>query len=108
MNGLWTVEFGSSAGIAGAGVAVFRDGKIMGGDSGYYYIGEYRLDSNHIVGSLNVIPFAPNIQSVFGTTGRTLKLKLDGSLASPTSATLQGYPEDMPNMKFGAKLTKRC
>jgi hypothetical protein len=79
----------------------------MGGDSGYYYIGEYQLDDNHVVGLLNVIPFLPNHQSVFGTVGRTLKLKLDGNLSSATSATCQGFPEDMPNMKFGARLTKR-
>ena len=107
MEGLWTVEFGSSAGIAGAGVAVFRDGKIMGGDSGYYYVGEYQLDGNRIVGSLNVTPFLPNYRSVFGTVGRAFRLKLDGSLSGATSATLQGFPEDMPNMKFGARLTKR-
>jgi hypothetical protein len=31
MDGLWTAEFGSSSGIFGGGVAVFRDGKIWGG-----------------------------------------------------------------------------
>ena len=30
MNGLWTVEFGSNTGMFGGGVAVFRDGQILG------------------------------------------------------------------------------
>jgi hypothetical protein len=43
MNGLWTVEFGSNTGISGGGVAVLRDGAILGGDSTHYYVGEYEL-----------------------------------------------------------------
>jgi hypothetical protein len=31
MDGLWTAEFGGSTGIFGGGVAVFKDGKILGG-----------------------------------------------------------------------------
>ena len=43
MDGLWTVEFGSSTGMFGGGVAVFREGKIPGGDGLYYYVGQYSL-----------------------------------------------------------------
>ncbi len=32
MEGLWTAEFGSSAGRFGGGVLVFGDGTILGGD----------------------------------------------------------------------------
>jgi hypothetical protein len=108
MDGLWTVEFGSSAGVSGAGVAVFQHGKIMGGDAGYYYIGEYRLDGEKLLVTLDVLPFIPNYESVFKTTGHALKLKLEGTLLSGTQAIAQGCPEGMPTLRFGAKLTKRC
>jgi hypothetical protein len=41
MEGLWTIEFGSHAGLFGSGVAVLRDGKIEGGDDSYFYLGSY-------------------------------------------------------------------
>jgi T3SS negative regulator,GrlR len=46
LDGLWTAEFGSSTGMFGSGVAVFADGKILGGDNLYYYTGEYKLQGN--------------------------------------------------------------
>ena len=52
MEGLWTAEFGSSAGTFGGGVAIFRDGKILGGDGTYYYIGEYSLAGNTLRATL--------------------------------------------------------
>jgi hypothetical protein len=107
MDGLWTVEFGSSAGNAGAGVAVFQHGKIMGGDAGYYYVGQYELNNNNLTASLDVVPFIANYQSVFRTTGKVLKLKLEGTLLNATQAIAQGYLEDTPTLRFGAKLTKR-
>ena len=41
MQGLWTIEFGSNAGVYNSGVIVMRDGKIKGGDASYYYDGSY-------------------------------------------------------------------
>jgi hypothetical protein len=46
MDGLWTAEFGSSVGMFGSGVVVFHEGKIMGGDNGYFYLGTYELNGN--------------------------------------------------------------
>jgi len=36
VEGLWTVEFRGSMGNSGTGVVILRDGKIGGGDAGYY------------------------------------------------------------------------
>lgn len=57
MNGLWTVEFGSSTGMFGGGVAVFRDGQILGGDGLYYYIGEYSLLNKTLTATIRTAPF---------------------------------------------------
>jgi T3SS negative regulator,GrlR len=107
MNGLWTAEFGSSTGMFGGGVAVFRDGEILGGDGTYYYVGRYTLTGNAFVATLIVSPFIEGAESVFKTVGRVLTLELVGSLIDQGRATAQGHPKGMPDLKFGVKLTKR-
>jgi hypothetical protein len=107
MEGLWTAEFGSNTGIFGGGVAVFQDGKILGGDGTYYYVGEYKLNGNAFHATLRIFPFIDGAQSVFKTTGRELTLELDGSLIDAGRAIAQGQPQGMPGLKFGAKLTRR-
>jgi|SRR5208283_745322 len=108
MNGLWTVEFGSSNGEFGGGAAVFLDGRILGGDGLYYYIGEYALEGKSLVATIRVSPFIEGAKSVFKTVGQDLTLKLVGAITSETSAIAQGHVEGKPDMKFGAKLTKRA
>jgi hypothetical protein len=107
MDGLWTAEFGSSAGVFGGGVAVFKDGKILGGDSLYYYIGEYKISGNLLNATLKISPFIEGAESVFKTAGRDLVLTLTGSVIAPDRVIAQGHAEGMPQLNFGAKLTKR-
>ncbi len=108
MEGLWTVEFGSSTGIFGGGVAVFRDGKIWGGDATYYYVGEFQLTGQAFHATLRVFPFIEGAPSVFKTMNRDVTLNLDGSLTDANHAIAQGHPQGMPELKFGAKLTRRA
>jgi T3SS negative regulator,GrlR len=107
MNGLWTVEFGSSSGLFGGGVVVFQNGQILGGDSLYYYVGEYSREGMSLTVTIRTSPFIEGAESVFKTIGQELTLKLEGTLTSDTSAIAQGHAEGRPEVKFGAKLTKR-
>jgi hypothetical protein len=107
MNGLWTAEFGSSAGVFGGGVAVFRDGEILGGDGTYYYVGTYTLKGDTFAATLIVSPFIEGALSVFNTVGQNLTLELFGLLIDEGRATAQGRTRDVPGIKFGVKLTKR-
>jgi hypothetical protein len=107
LEGLWTAEFGSSTGMVGGGVAVFLDGRVLGGDGGYYYTGEYVFRADTFVATLRIIPFIQGALSVFGTVGQELKLDLTGVVTPDGRATAQGHPKGMPHLKFGVKLTRR-
>jgi T3SS negative regulator,GrlR len=107
MNGLWTAEFGSSTGMFGGGVAVFRDGEILGGDGTYYYVGSYTMKGDTFAATLRVSPFIEGASSVFNTVGQELTLILAGLLTDEGRATAQGYTKEMSGIKFGVKLTKR-
>jgi hypothetical protein len=108
MNGLWTAEFGTSSGMFGGGVAVFRDGKIMGGDGTYYYIGEYNLIGKALKARMKISPFIEGAESVFKTRHRVLTLELEGSLINESLATAQGRALEMPHLNFAVKLTKQA
>ena len=108
MNGLWTAEFGTTTGMFGGGVVVFRDGIIMGGDGTYYYTGKYNLQGKTLQATLTISPFIQGAESVFKTVGQDLTLELVGSLTEEGRATAQGQARGMPSLKFGVKLTKRA
>ena len=65
-NGLWTVEFISTVNRFGKGVLVLLDGRLLGGDAGYYYSGRYEIIGNTIKGNVNVTRFDANSISVLG------------------------------------------
>jgi hypothetical protein len=107
-DGLWTAEFGSSTGMFGGGVAVFLNGKILGGDATYFYIGEYRFKgSDHFEAKIKSAPFISGAASVFKTVGQELTLEISGSFTDHDHAIAQGFATEMPNLKFGVRLTRR-
>ncbi len=66
-NGLWAIEFISTINLVGTGVLVLNDGRLLGGDEGFYYAGTYHITPpNEISAQLNVTRFNPNNISVFG------------------------------------------
>ena len=47
-DGLWTVEFSTENGEYGRGVIVIIKNRILGGDGGYYYVGDCVIKDNKI------------------------------------------------------------
>lgn len=68
-DGLWIIEFESIIQQYGKGVLVLNNGRLLGGDDGYYYSGTYRTIDNRFEGTATVIKHDPNSISVFGNIG---------------------------------------
>jgi len=79
VEGLWTIEFASPTG-SGAGVMVLKDRRLLGGDEGYYYSGEYTVDDHHISGKAEIVRFDRNYLSVFGDMD-SFTVALDGEVS---------------------------
>ena len=75
-NGLYKVEFSTALG-SGAGIVTITSGKIQGGDSRMFYIGEYSVGTD---GSFSAVvrvathSKAAGMWSVIGMDNGTLKL----------------------------------
>lgn len=99
-NGLWTVEFISPIqNRAGKGVLVISgkpsEGRLLGGDSAYYYSGHCKFDNNKISGNVIIIRHDPTGISVFGDID-SFKLSFSGQvdkLHFSAAATIDNNPQ---------------
>lgn len=83
-EGFYKVEF--SAALPGAGgVAVLRQGTIVGGDDQMLYSGRYSVsEDGSLTAQISVKAYVANANSVFNTGARPFKLSLQGTLGEST------------------------
>ena len=67
IEGLWIVKFGMPA-LWGAGVIVLESQRFFGGDSAYYYVGDYGIEGAKITahGRIARHTLVPGLTSIFG------------------------------------------
>ena len=104
LNGLWTVTFISNTNTVGAGVAVLRNGHILGGDSSYYYVGSYNLQGTHFQAEFQINHFHGVLNSIFGPL-RSIKLTIRGA-ANDTLIMAQGFDPAMPTRRLSIRLER--
>ena len=68
IEGLWIVQYEGIQG-SGGGVAVFVNGKVLGGDTGYTYEGVYAVRDNVVSARVRVSNFLPGVPNVTGING---------------------------------------
>ncbi len=104
IEGLWIVQYEGLQGNGG-GVAVFIDGKILGGDTGYTYEGAYTLQGSTLTARVHVSNFLPNVPNVLGVVGDfdlEIKAPVTGNVIRGAMA-LVGHP----GMSIVVRLTKK-
>lgn len=101
LEGLWSVEFGvPAASTYGAGIIIFFNGGIYGGDAGYYYIGKYDLDEqDNVTAHISVKHHYGPKNNVLGQGIGEIDLDLKG-VVKPDKFTVS-------NGQFMAVLTRR-
>jgi hypothetical protein len=105
IEGLWIVQYEGLQGN-GAGVAVFVNGRILGGDSGYTYEGTYAVQNNIVAAHVHVSNFLPSIPSVLGVAGDfdlQIQAPLGGNVIQGTMALVS-----RPGMSIAVRLTKKA
>jgi hypothetical protein len=80
LDGLWIVQYHGPGGVGG-GVVVFTQGQVLGGDSGFAYVGRYELSGDALTAKVTATQFDPNISSVLGVPGNH-ELLIEGKVAN--------------------------
>jgi hypothetical protein len=66
--GIYAVKFSAvSSYNFGEGLAIFKDGKINGGDLGYFYRGSYEVSDSRLTAKIKVKRWNPAVQGIFGS-----------------------------------------
>lgn len=110
---LWAVYFGDVSGPSGldpgrtnAGVAVLETQRIFGGDSQYYYVGNYAVEKDRITATVTITHFNGEGWSAFGRPLRgSLKVCLEGRREANV---VRGHmwPEANPGMRLPTMLRR--
>ena len=106
VEGLWIVQYEGMTGNGG-GVAVFIRGKILGGDTGYTYVGSYQMQGDSLKARVMVRNFLPGVPSVLGVTG-DFELNIDGTLDGDVIRGRGALPDPQQTVGIALKLTKRA
>lgn len=107
LEALWSVEFQSSFGMHGNGVAVFETGRVLGGDSTMMYIGSFRVANGVIDADIHVKKYAsaPGQTSVVGLN--EFNLKVTGK-PERDRLSLAGYVVEAPERKVTITAVRRA
>lgn len=107
LEALWSAEFSSNQGNIGAGIAVFETGRVLGGDGGFMYVGNYRVENGTAHAELKVTKYSDigNIQSIFGPLNQ-FNLTVSGP-ANSQSMVLKGHMIENPSFQITIKAVRR-
>ena len=110
IEGLYVVEFGDVA-IGGqtytywnGGVAVLETNRIFGGDSGYYYLGNYTIKDSQFEATAKIVKHNPNWEDAFGSTSPSFNVKVR---ATVNNGIIEGFVDrlDPPQARLPIRLT---
>lgn len=110
MDGLWTMRYATvdHGKWLGGGVLYARGDTLWGGDSGHYWTGTVEEKRGGIAGTLDVIKFIPEFDSICpGVTGDRFTLKFRGGDAHLDTFWAGGELKGRPEFRFAVQLT-RC
>jgi hypothetical protein len=106
IEALWSVEFISNTQIVGAGVAVLETDRIFGGDSQYFYVGDYKSERGVTTANIKVTHYAGAYASIFGPT-KEFHLTLKGT-PSRDQFELHGHVVGMRDLTISMRLSRRA
>jgi hypothetical protein len=106
VDGFWIVRF-TGAQVAGTGVVVFANGKVFGGETGFYYIGNYEADGNIFKARVMIRNFDTSIPSGFGVSG-DYEMDVSTILKSEDMMTGTAMISGQPQHSIGIQLTKKA
>lgn len=98
IEALWSAEFKDANDLmSGSGIVIFENGKVLGGDSGFTFVGNYEIKDGIGYASIRVRRYSNtiNMQSISGLDDYTLdavgKIDRNHMIFTGTSKSVPGF-----------------
>ena len=105
IEGFWIVQYEGLQGNGG-GVVLFMKGKVLGGDTGYIYMGSYQTQGQSMKARVQVRNFLPDVPNVTGVVG-DFELNIEGKVEGNV-ITGVGSVANAQAAGIALRLTKRA
>lgn len=111
VKGLYSVNFGSGTlHMEAAGVLIFENQRILGGDSNYFYTGNYEVKNGVVQGEIEVNLYGRNVSAIFKSLTRfgrrKFHMKFSGKEPRGNYMNLQNYGVEDPKKEVYVELTR--
>lgn len=101
---LWSIRFSSNSQGFGSGVIILDENQVVGGDHGYYYIGNCTFSDSTITASVTITRHNLGVTSIFGNL-ESVNLSLSGTIHGE-QIQLSGNVKEYPQMTVQATMCK--
>lgn len=105
IEAMWSARFRSNLGYQGDGLVVILNGKVMGGDSGFTYIGNCQVEKGVVTVTLKVKKYANPYGMVSVAGSDDYQLTLSGKV-DHDRIILTGHPEGASNVRLDVELNR--
>jgi hypothetical protein len=102
---LWSVRFSSDLGIHRGGVVVIEDGKILGGDSGFTYIGQLRTKRRQMIANMRVAKYVVGAPPIFGMDNFEVELTAQ---PDENQMSFTGFVVGLPQSTISIDMVRRA
>ena len=102
MEGIWYAHF-TAGPVQGDGMAVLRNGEILGGDPAHTYKGSYQEEGSNLFANVCVSPYAGS--KMPADMEHPLTFFLRGSIKGD-SASMAGHPSNRPDLVVNVDLQR--
>lgn len=106
IEALWSVLFVSNEEIWGSGVVVLETNRVLGGDSQYFYVGDYKIANGILSAEVQITHYSGEANTVFGEAS-AVKISVSGT-ANTNEFILSGHVVGSPEKLISIHCTCRA
>jgi hypothetical protein len=109
IESLYVVEFGDIGGLGyrNGGVVILETARIFGGDSGYYYLGDYSVFGDRFEASVRITKHNPAWCNAFGDDALQFDIRVLGNIEDEIiTATMERT--DRPGLSLPLRLSRKA
>jgi hypothetical protein len=109
IESLYVVEFGDIAGFGyrNGGVVILETNRVFGGDSGYFYLGDYSVFGDRFAACVKITKHNPSWENVFGDDAPQFEIRVLGSIEG--DIIVAGMERlDRPGLRLPLRLVRKA